>query len=90
MAKTKSERWYSRSEMRAAEQSARWGGYQDGMKRALEVAESQLHMATSYYREQSECGEVDEDTREGGILEGIRAVVNALRRSPELEGWRGR
>ena len=88
MAKTKSERWYSRSEMRAAEQSARWGGYLDGMKRALEVAESHLKSATSYYREKSWTGEVEDGTMESGVLAGIRAVVNALRNSPELQGRR--
>ncbi len=82
----KNERWYSRSEMRTAEQSARWGGYQDGMARALEVAESHLKSATSYYREKSGSGEVEDGTREGGVLAGIRAVVRALRTSPELEG----
>lgn len=86
MARTNNERVYSRKEMEAS----RWEGFQAGMKRALEVAESQLHMATSYYREKAGGGEVDPGSREGGILEGIRAVVNALRRSPELEGWRGR
>jgi len=86
MAKSKSDRMYSKKELEAT----RWGGYQKGMRRALEVAEGQLSMATSYYREKAEGGTVAPESREGGILEGIKAVVEAIRQSPELEGWRGR
>ena len=76
MSKSKSERTYSEKDLAMT----RWGSYKDGVKRALEVAESQLKMARSYYASESETGKVDKGTREGGVLEGIKAVVDALRR----------
>lgn len=76
MTKRKAERTYSERDL----EGTRWGWYKEGMRRALEVAEGELKMARSYYEGQSEAGEVGKETRAGGVLEGIKAVVTALRR----------
>lgn len=73
MAKTNPERTYGRKDL----DTARWGGYQEGLKLALEVAESQLRQARRYFEER---GGVVAGSREEGVLGGIGSVVSALKR----------